>query len=281
MPTLSPTDRTALVAIMAHEIRTPLSIMVLLAEQLKANDGDTMTEQQVESASVLHACGRDLQELLDSVLDLAASDAGTLTVDLVGVAVSDVRDTLCREFAYLARDRRLDLLVEIAPDVPAEFVTDPLRLRQVLTNLLANAIKFTEYGGVRVCFDLVDARPGESGAASEDGRTLAISVIDTGIGIDALDQERIFEAFTQANAVSGRRTGGAGLGLSISRQLVGLLGGRITVSSQPGEGSTFTVHLPLRLPVTTPDPPRADAAPQLRANAGRLLWSAPEQCVPS
>ena len=281
MPTLSPTDRTALVAIVAHEIRTPLSIMVLLAEQLMANDGDTMTEQQVESASVLHACGRDLQELLDSVLDLAKSDAGTLTVDLVSVTVNDVRDTLCREFAYLARDRGLDLLVEIAPDVPAEFLTDPGRLRQVLTNLLANAVKFTEYGGVRVCFDTVDARPGESCAAGEDGRTIAISVIDTGIGIDSQDQERIFETFTQANTVSGRRTGGAGLGLSISRQLVGLLGGRITVSSQPDEGSTFTVHLPLRGPSEKPDSPRIDAGQQMQASADLLLWAAPEQCVPS
>ncbi len=271
MPTLSPTDRTALVAIMAHEIRTPLSIMVLLAEQLEANDSDTMTEPQVESATVLHACGRDLLALLDSVLDLAKSDAGTLAVDLVRVEISDLRDTLCREFAYLARDRGLDLLVEVAPDVPAEFVTDPLRLRQVLTNLLANAIKFTEYGGVRVCVDVADTGPTGSGADREDGRTLAISVIDTGIGIDPQDQERIFESFTQANAASGRRSGGAGLGLSISRQLVQLLGGRITVNSQPGEGSTFTVHLPL---------PRS-MSESVPAGADRLFWAAPEQCVPT
>ncbi|HTW21108.1 MAG TPA: ATP-binding protein [Mycobacteriales bacterium] len=250
MSTLSHRDRTALTAIMAHELRTPLSVMLLLAEQLAANDGDTMTEQQVEYSRVIHACGKDLMGVVDSLLDLARSEAGALTAEFTEVDIAELRSALCREFAYLARGQLLELLVEVAPDVPDLIVTDHQRLRQILTNLLGNAIKFTPQGDVRVCFAITDApRDAATDWIAVDRPALAVSVIDTGIGIAPEDHERIFESFAQAHHGRTRRSGGAGLGLAISRELAELLGGRITVSSRPGEGSTFTLYLPLDRPV--------------------------------
>jgi signal transduction histidine kinase len=279
MPLFSPSDRTSLAAVLAHELRTPLSIMLLLAEQLERNDDDTMTEHQVECAGIIHACGRELLGVLDSMLDLARSEAGALVLDPASVSVGELGADLCREFAYLARERRLDLMIEVGPSVPTEFVTDPRRLRQVLNNLLANAIKFTDSGGVRVQFDVVATRA--AGVGADGRRELAVSVIDTGIGIDPLDEQRIFDSFAQGHGTTGRRSGGAGLGLSISRQLVELLGGRIAMSSTPGEGSTFTVYLPLDDEVATSAVPEPDHDLSVHLEINGSLHPLAHDCLPT
>jgi CheY-like chemotaxis protein len=223
-----------------------LNSLLILAEQLEDNPDQTMTAKQVEYASVILASGRDLLELLNNILDLAKAESGTVTVDLSMVAVEHLRNTLFREFEHVAADRKLGFSIDVGRDVPAEIVTDPQRFRQVLKNLLANAFKFTERGTVDVTIGL--ARQGwrlDSKALKAAESVLSVAVSDTGIGIGAEEQHRIFEAFAQGDGTTARHYGGTGLGLSISRELVGLLGGEIKVDSTPGEGSTFTVYLPL------------------------------------
>ncbi len=238
--------KSEFIANMSHELRTPLNSLLILAEQLEDNPDQTMTAKQVEYASVILASGRDLLELLNNILDLAKAESGTVTVDLSTVAVEHLRNTLFREFEHVAADRKLGFSIDIEPDVPPDIVTDPQRFRQVLKNLLANAFKFTERGDVGVTIGL--ARRGwrhESHALEDAESVLSVAVTDTGIGIGVEERHRIFEAFAQGDGTTARHYGGTGLGLSISRELVGLLGGEIRVDSTPGEGSTFTVYLPL------------------------------------
>jgi signal transduction histidine kinase/HAMP domain-containing protein/ActR/RegA family two-component response regulator len=240
--------KSEFIANMSHELRTPLNSLLILAEQLEDNPEKTMTEKQVEFASVILASGRDLLDLLNNILDLAKAESGTVTVELRNTSIEDLRNSLFREFEHVAEARGLGFSIDVESDVPTEIVTDPQRFRQVVKNLLANAFKFTEQGDVRV---RVKAAKGgwyhASSSLNTAGSVLAVTVTDTGIGIGTEEQQRIFEAFAQGDGTSARRYGGTGLGLSISRELVSLLGGEITVDSVLGKGSTFTVFLPLDL----------------------------------
>ncbi len=229
---------------MSHELRTPLNSLLILAGELEQNQGQNLTESQVEYASVIHASGTDLLRLLDDILDLAKVESGTVTLDTELVQLVEVKEAIERDFAPVAKKQGLYFTVELAPEHPA-ITTDVSRLRQVLKNLLSNAFKFTERGGVTVRIG-----PTESGWSPEHARlsrahsVLAFSISDTGIGITADQQRLIFEAFAQADGSTARQYGGTGLGLSISRELVRLLGGEVTLTSSHDEGSTFTVYLP-------------------------------------
>jgi signal transduction histidine kinase/CheY-like chemotaxis protein/HAMP domain-containing protein len=247
--------KSEFIANMSHELRTPLNSLLILAEQLEDNPGKTMTEKQVEYATVILASGRDLLELLNNILDLAKAESGTVTVDLEAVDV--------------AHDRGVEFSIEIGPEVTEQIVTDPQRFRQVVKNLLANAFKFTERGEVRVRFDAtLGGRNSDRRSLSDAASVFAISVRDTGIGIGVADQQRIFEAFAQGDGTTARHYGGTGLGLSISRELVGLLGGEITVESAPSRGSTFTVYLPQDAPeINAPSRAPARSKPKPRAKA--------------
>jgi signal transduction histidine kinase/HAMP domain-containing protein/ActR/RegA family two-component response regulator len=238
--------KSEFIANMSHELRTPLNSLLILAEQLEDNSEQTMTDKQIEYASVILASGRDLLELLNNILDLAKAESGTVTAELANVAVEDLRSPLFREFEHVAQARGLAFSIDVAPEVPDDIVTDPQRFRQVLKNLLANAFKFTQQGNVQVRIAL--ARNGwgrDTRSLTDAASVLAVVVSDTGIGIGPEEQQRIFEAFAQGDGSTARHYGGTGLGLSISRELVALLGGEITVHSTPGQGSTFTVYLPL------------------------------------
>ena len=244
--TLSSKYKSEFIANMSHELRTPLNSLLVLAEQLQDNPDHNMTETQVEYASVIRASGNDLLSLLNSILDLAKVESGTVTVEMNVVSVGQLRAALLREFEQVARGKGLGYSVDITPGTPAELVTDRQRLRQVMTNLLANAFKFTQHGEIHV-----QVGPAEDGWNSESESLIAapsvvaLAVRDTGIGIEAGQQARVFEPFAQGDGTTARLYGGTGLGLSISRELVGLLGGDITVVSSPGAGSTFTVYLPV------------------------------------
>lgn len=244
--TLSSKYKSEFIANMSHELRTPLNSLLVLAEQLQDNPEHNMTETQVEYASVIRASGNDLLSLLNSILDLAKVESGTVTVEMNVVSVGQLRAALLREFEQVARGKGLGYSVDITPGTPAELVTDRQRLRQVMTNLLANAFKFTQHGEIHV-----QVGPAEDGWNSESESLIAapsvvaLAVRDTGIGIEAGHQARVFEPFAQGDGTTARLYGGTGLGLSISRELVGLLGGDITVVSSPGAGSTFTVYLPV------------------------------------
>jgi signal transduction histidine kinase/HAMP domain-containing protein/ActR/RegA family two-component response regulator len=253
--------KSEFIANMSHELRTPLNSLLILAEQLEDNPEKTMTLKQVEYASVILASGRDLLELLNNILDLAKAESGTVTVEMATVEVSDLRNTLYREFEHVAQDRGVAFSIDVEQEVPDQIVTDPQRFRQVLKNLLANAFKFTETGEVAVRFAVVAAGWSSETIGLVDAESaMAVSVEDTGIGIGLEDQQRIFEAFAQGDGTTARHYGGTGLGLSISRELVGLLGGEITVASIPGHGSTFTVYLPLGQAPTVAPPSRPSTA---------------------
>ena len=241
---------------MSHELRTPLNSLLLLAGELKENHERNLTDAQVQYADVIHSSGTDLLRLLDDILDLAKVESGTVTLEISELPLIDLRGALERDFDHVADQKGLAFSVELAPDLPSTIVTDPGRLRQVLMNLLANAFKFTEQGEVTVRV----SRP-ENGwrpANHELSRASAVTafrIADTGVGIAPEMQQRIFEAFAQADGTSARQYGGTGLGLSISRELVRLLGGEIALRSTPGQGSTFTVYLPSE--VAAPQAPEA------------------------
>ncbi|WP_411277643.1 ATP-binding protein, partial [Gaiella sp.] len=256
--------KSEFIANMSHELRTPLNSLLILAEQLRDNAGGTMTDTQVEYASVILGSGRDLLSLLNSILDLAKAESGTSRVELADVSIRALRSTLLRDFEHVGQGKGLGFSIEVDPETPADIVTDSQLLGQILTNLLANAFKFTEHGSVRLQVGLADnGWSPETASLVSAPAVLAFSVSDTGIGIGAEEHKRIFEAFAQGDGGSARNYGGTGLGLSISRELVGLLGGEITVASTPGEGSAFTVYLPLTRSLTA----SGVAVPTATANA--------------
>jgi signal transduction histidine kinase/CheY-like chemotaxis protein/HAMP domain-containing protein len=232
---------------MSHDLRTPLNSLLILAGELQANREQNLTDTQVEYAGIIQSSGSDLLRLLNDVLDLAKMESGTATVTISELPLLELRDALEREFRLVADQHGVRFTVDMSAGIPAVIETDPGRLRQVLKNLLANAFKFTDRGEVALRIGPPDAdwRPadGQLGAA---GPVIAFGISDTGIGIAPGMQERMFEAFAQADGTSARQHGGTGLGLSISRELVGLLGGEMGLTSTLGEGSTFTVYLPLR-----------------------------------
>jgi signal transduction histidine kinase/CheY-like chemotaxis protein/HAMP domain-containing protein len=233
---------------MSHELRTPLNSLLILAGELKANSEKNLTEAQVQYATIIESSGTDLLRLLNDVLDLAKVESGTVTLEVSELPLAELCDALEREFRHVAVQQGLSFAVELAPDAAPVIATDPGRLRQVLKNLLANALKFTERGTVSLRIGRPD--PGwhsSSGRLGDPAAVTAFSIRDTGIGIAADLQNLIFEAFAQADGTTARQYGGTGLGLSISRELVGLLGGEMTLDSTLGEGSTFTVYLPLAL----------------------------------
>jgi signal transduction histidine kinase/CheY-like chemotaxis protein/HAMP domain-containing protein len=248
----SSTYKSEFIANMSHELRTPLNSLLILAEQLEANPDENMTPTQVEYASVIRSSGTDLLALLNSILDLAKVESGTVTANNSTLSVRALCAGVVREFEHVADAKGLTFGVEAAGS-PDELVTDGQRLRQILGNLLANAFKFTNEGGVKLRVgSAVEGWSAESplaGAAS----VVAFAVSDTGIGIDETQQSRIFEPFAQGDGTTARVYGGTGLGLSISRDLATLLGGEIVVTSTRDSGSTFTVYLPV-----TPAAPAAD-----------------------
>ncbi|MDQ1502572.1 MAG: hypothetical protein QOD57_299 [Actinomycetota bacterium] len=265
--------KSEFIANMSHELRTPLNSLLILAQQLEENPENNMTAAQVEYASVIRSSGKELLNLLNNILDLAKVESGTVTVEMTDLSIEELSAVLLREFEPVARGKDIAYSIDLAPDSPTHIVTDPLRLGQVLKNLLSNAFKFTERGQVHLRVSAAEngwSRETESLAMAPS--VVALSVTDTGLGIDEDQQERIFEAFAQGDGTTARLYGGTGLGLSISRELVGLLGGEITVSSAPDQGSTFTIYLPSgqaasAAPIALPATP-APERPQVSDLAG-------------
>ncbi len=242
--------KSEFLANMSHELRTPLNSALILAKLLADNKSGNLTEEQVQFAGTIQSAGRDLLVLISDVLDLSKIEAGRLDVHVQRFALERLVGSLSRTFDPIARDRGLSLSIGVDEGVPASMESDPQRLEQVLSNLLSNALKFTQAGGVSL---RISAR----------GSTVVFTVRDTGIGIAKEDQAWIFDAFRQVDAGSSRKYTGTGLGLSIASDLAHLLGGRITVDSEPGRGSAFTLELPLEAP-TAPSNRKVSA----RANRG-------------
>ncbi|WP_201859981.1 HAMP domain-containing protein [Microvirga soli] len=237
--------KSQFLANMSHELRTPLNSLLILSKLLTENSEGNLTDKQKEFAKTIHAAGSDLLSLINDILDLSKIESGTVSLEVSNVAFKDLVENMDRTFRQVAEERKLDFRVEVDPKLPLAIRTDSKRLQQVLRNLLSNAFKFTERGGVTLQIGSAEGSPLRAGS-----QWIAMSVTDTGIGIPEDKQRIIFEAFQQADGTTSRKYGGTGLGLSISREIARLLGGEIVVSSTPGSGSTFTIFVPVEPPAS-------------------------------
>ena len=252
--------KSEFLANMSHELRTPLNSSLILAKLLQQNRTGNLTEEQVRYAETIHASNSDLLVLINDILDLSKVEAGQIGIELETVSLDATLQALRETFTPIASAKHLKLGFERAQGVPETIVTDGQRAVQVLRNLLSNAVKFTERGEVSL------------GVTQAESGMLRFDVRDSGIGIAPDKLEMIFEAFQQADGSTSRHYGGSGLGLSISREFSRLLGGRISVTSELGKGSVFTLWLPV------------DASGAVGANAeqqqGEPMRSAASGAVP-
>jgi signal transduction histidine kinase/response regulator RpfG family c-di-GMP phosphodiesterase len=239
--------KSEFLANMSHELRTPLNSLLILSKLLADNPQGNLNEKQTEFARTIHSAGSDLLSLINDILDLSKIESGTVSIELGDMAMVTLRQHMERTFRQLAADKSLEFQVDFDAKLPATIRTDEKRLQQVVLNLLSNAFKFTAQGGVTLSVQSVTSGWSTNHPVLRNAdRAIAIAVTDTGIGIPEDKQKLIFEAFQQADGTTSRKYGGTGLGLSISREIARLLGGELQVRSKPGEGSTFTLFVPLQ-----------------------------------
>lgn len=231
--------KSEFLANMSHELRTPLNALLILSKSLADNDEDNLSEEQIESARIIHDSGQNLLRLINDVLDLSKIEAGRLEVRGEAFDPRPLFEGLRRQFEPLARQKSLRFTLHVDEVLPQQIHHDADKLRQIAVNLLGNAIKFTQSGEVEMTLSVESA---------EGEEWLCLAVRDTGIGLDEEAGKRIFQAFEQADGSTSRRYGGTGLGLAISRKLAILLGGSLEVDSAPGQGSCFRLRVPMHLP---------------------------------
>jgi signal transduction histidine kinase/DNA-binding response OmpR family regulator/CHASE3 domain sensor protein len=267
--------KSEFLANMSHELRTPLNSILLLSRLMTENKDKTLSKEQVEYAQVIRSSGNGLLELIDEILDLSKIEAGKMDLDYAYLSLAELTADMRMLFEPLAREKGIQLLFETDPQTVSEIETDKMRLEQILKNLLSNAFKFTKSGSITM---QMKSDPGK--------RFIFIEIRDTGIGIAEDKLGIIFEAFQQADGSTKRKYGGTGLGLSISRELSRLLKGDISVSSVEGEGSVFTLRIPIRksnpvaetreTPAPTPAPAVKEAVIHERHNGKLTLADSPK-----
>ena len=245
--------KSAFLAMMSHELRTPMNGVLGMAHALAATK---LTPQQGGYLDMIVQSGDGLMAVLNDILDLSKIEAGKLELEVVSFDIDKLGRQIFLMWSETARLKNLELVLEIDPATPTWLAGDPVRVRQILLNLLSNALKFTEQGGVNVRISPLTPHGVE------------ILVTDTGIGMRQDQQAKLFQAFAQAEVSTTRRFGGTGLGLSICRQLAEMMGGDISVSSEPGSGSTFRVTLPLP---TGQAPPEAETQSEIVSLEGRQI----------
>lgn len=231
--------KTMFLSNMSHEIRTPLNALIGSTHLMLQ---DEPTDDQKEMLEIMQFSGNNLLSLVNDILDYNKMEAGKLSLESIEVEIPKFLSSLSQSHQYRAKEKGISLKVEVGEGVPSHILADPTRLTQIINNLTSNAIKFTETGGVTIRVEV-------NSEAAEGMANLSLSVIDTGIGIPVDKLEDVFGSFTQASAETTRKYGGTGLGLAISKNLVELMEGRISLESQVGQGSVFTVSI--TVPVAT------------------------------
>jgi HAMP domain-containing protein/signal transduction histidine kinase/DNA-binding response OmpR family regulator len=242
--TLTSKYKSEFLANMSHELRTPLNSLLILAQQLFENPEGNLTEKQRMFAKTIHSCGDDLIQLINDILDLSKIESGVIAADVMPVSFKEITAFAESTFKPISEAKNLKFEIDVQDGLPELMETDMQRLNQILKNLLSNAFKFTEKGQVKL--HIFKPVAGQENPLSDMDSVIAFAIEDSGIGISKNTQGIIFEAFQQAEGSTSRKYGGTGLGLSISKGFAELLGGTITVGSELGKGSVFTLYLPLK-----------------------------------
>ncbi|MNI02554.1 Autoinducer 2 sensor kinase/phosphatase LuxQ [compost metagenome] len=244
--TLHSQYKSEFLANMSHELKTPLNSIITLSQLLNdQKDSSSLSEEELQYLAIIQASGEELLRHINDVLDLTKVEAGKLEIYLEEISLREIPQILYDQFRLTAEQKGIKWVCETSETVPDLICTDGIRIHQILKNLLANSFKFTLTGRI-----ILDIRLADQAPEGHLGEWVAFSVMDTGIGIAEDKQQLIFEAFQQADGSISRQYGGIGLGLSISLELAKLLGGVLTVSSQVGKGSTFSLYLPTS-PIST------------------------------
>lgn len=236
--------KSEFLANMSHELRTPLNSMLILSEILADNKHHHLSAEEQNYAAVIHRSGKDLLNLINDILDLSKVEAGQMEVEFSDVHLNTLPEIMNQYFLKTAEQKKIDFRIQLQSPLPATIETDEMRMHQILRNLLSNAFKFTNEG--EVALTISQMRLADPVHMGQETDVIAFSISDTGIGIQEEKLLQIFEAFKQADGATARKYGGTGLGLSISQSLASLLGGSISAASRVGQGSVFTLFLPLR-----------------------------------
>ncbi|WP_432408273.1 response regulator [Wukongibacter sp. M2B1] len=261
--------KSEFLANMSHELRTPLNSILILSKLLSdKQENTTITTKDLEFAETIYSSGFDLLNLINDILDLSKVEAGKMEVNPENMNLRELIYDIERSFKEVASQKALKLNVDISADAPDSIYTDPQRVKQIVNNLISNAFKFTERGGVTV--NITRPKENEIKGEIDYRRAIKIAVTDTGIGIPKDKQRLIFEAFKQSDGTISRKYGGTGLGLSISKEFTKLLGGEITLDSSEGRGTTFSLILPERLPLGLEVNSKADYEKRINQDVNSL-----------
>ncbi len=256
--------KSEFLANMSHELRTPLNSLLILSDNLAQNKNKNLSGEQVESAEIIYKSGTDLLNMINDILDLSKIESGKMSLNIEPVNLKEISDTIYHYFKHVTERKGLALEIDVDKNLPPIIKTDQQKVEQIIKNFMSNAIKFTAQGKVMLNFSQPKKETRFQVNELNNNQVIAISVVDTGIGIPQDKQKEIFEAFKQADGSISRKYGGTGLGLSISRELAKLLGGEIQLESTHGSGSTFTCYLPVsfpeqdNIPVKNSEPPKEE-----------------------